>query len=144
MLTRREERELAFLLLFESDFNYYNLDEILENKNEIEEVFTLTDFVKEVFRGVKEHQYRIDVLISKHSLKWNKDRISKVAITILRLAIYEILFKDDIPQNVSINEAIELAKKYGLESEPVFVNGVLGSICKESKENLLNELNMEL
>lgn len=140
LLTRREEREFVFLMLFESDFNNYSFNEILENKNEaVDENFLTTKFIKEIFFGVKENQSIIDDLISKHSLKWNMDRISKVSVALLRIAIYEILFRSDIPLNVSINEAVELAKKYGVESESAFINGILASICKETENSMKNE-----
>lgn len=131
-MTRKEERELLFLLLFENDFNNYDLNEIMENKKELDvKEFKITDFVEKMFLGVKDNEVTIDDLISKHSLKWGKNRISKVSINILRLAIYEILFRDDIPKNVSINEAVELAKKYGVASESSFINGILGSVAKD-------------
>lgn len=135
-MTRKEERELLFLLLFENDFNNYDLSEIVENKKAFDlKDFEITDFVEQIFLGVKDNKNMIDDLISSHSLKWGKNRISKVSINILRLAIYEILFRDDIPKNVSINEAVELAKKYGVSSESSFINGVLGSVVKEVQNN---------
>lgn len=135
-MTRKEERELLFLLLFENDFNNYDLSEIVENKKAFDlKDFKITDFVEQIFLGVKDNKNMIDDLISSHSLKWGKNRISKVSINILRLAIYEILFRDDIPKNVSINEAVELAKKYGVSSESSFINGILGSVVKEVQNN---------
>lgn len=136
LLKRREEREFVFLILFENDFNNYDLNLIIDHKKEADApYFELTDFIKDIFCGVKHNQIYIDELISKHSLKWGKDRISKVSINILRLAVYEILFRNDIPKNVSINEAVELAKKYGEDSEPSFINGILGSLCKSVENN---------
>lgn len=133
VITRREERECTFLTLFESDFNNYNLTEIIENKDSSTgNCYFLTKYVEEIFNGVKNNQKVIDNLIAKNSLNWDKNRISKVALNLLRLAIYEILFKSDIPHNVSINEAVELAKKYGVETESAFINGILGAICKEN------------
>ena len=135
-MTRKEERELLFLLLFENDFNNYDLSEIVENKKAFDlKDFKITDFVEQIFLGVKDNKNMIDDLIASHSLKWGKNRISKVSINILRLAIYEILFRDDIPKNVSINEAVELAKKYGVSSESSFINGILGSVVKEVQNN---------
>lgn len=137
VVTRREERECTFLTLFESDFNNYNLSEIIENKKVSEEnCYFVTKYVEEIFNGVKINQKSIDNLIAKNSLNWDKNRISKVALNLLRLAVYEILFKSDIPHNVSINEAVELAKKYGVETESAFINGILGAICKENEFNL--------
>lgn len=136
MLKRRDEREILFLLLFENDFNNYDLDSILENKNEVSDSpFKITDFIKNSFLEIKKNQDYIDDLISNHLIKWEKNRISRVSLAILRLATYEIFFNDDIPDNVSINEAVELAKKYGVDSEFSFINGILGSLCKEKQNN---------
>lgn len=136
MLKRRDEREILFLLLFENDFNNYGLDSILENKNEVSDSpFKITDFIKNSFLEIKKNQDYIDDLISNHLIKWEKNRISRVSLAILRLATYEIFFNDDIPDNVSINEAVELAKKYGVDSEFSFINGILGSLCKEKQNN---------
>ena len=90
------------------------------------------DAFLQLFEGVKEHQEKIDILINEHSKAWSKDRISKIAMTILRLSIFEILFREDIPSGVSINEAVELAKKYGSSEEPGFINGILGTISRKN------------
>ena len=138
LINRKKAREKAFLLLFENSFNSYSLDEILELKSEIEveedkknKTEKIEDFTKELFEGVKHHQEEIDSLINEHSKAWSKDRISKIAMTILRLSIFEILFREDIPSGVSINEAVELAKKYGSSEEPGFINGILGTISRK-------------
>lgn len=136
LINRKKAREEAFLLLFENSFNSYSLDEILKLKSEIEDKENknekIEEFTKELFEGVKEHQEEIDSLINEHSKAWSKDRISKVAMTILRLSIFEILFREDIPSGVSINEAVELAKKYGSSEEPGFINGILGTISRKN------------
>lgn len=136
LINRKKAREDAFLLLFENSFNSYSLDEILKLKSEIEDKENknerIEEFTKELFEGVKEHQEEIDSLINEHSKAWSKDRISKVAMTILRLSIFEILFREDIPSGVSINEAVELAKKYGSDEEPAFINGILGTISRKN------------
>jgi len=139
LINRKKAREEAFILLFENSFNSYSLDEILKLKSEIEveedkknKTEKIEDFTKELFEGVKEHQEEIDSLINEHSKAWSKDRISKIAMSILRLSIFEILFREDIPSGVSINEAVELAKKYGSDEEPGFINGILGSISRKN------------
>ena len=70
----------------------------------------------------------IDEIITNNSKKWKKERISKVDIAILRLAIYEIYFSQEVPNSVAINEAVELAKEFGTEQSPAFINGILGNI----------------
>ena len=83
----------------------------------------------EAFR--KEHEEEIDAKISENLKKgWKISRISKVSLALLRLAVYEILYRDDVPTSVSINEAVELSKKYTVKEDTSFINGVLGSVAK--------------
>lgn len=130
-MSRREAREKAFLFLFGSIFTKYSLEEIIEYCKEQDETDVKTDlFTVELYKGVEGNISQIDKIISEVSVKWNKDRISKVALTILRIAVYEMMFEDDVPVNVSVNEAVELAKKFGTQEEASFVNGVLGAVSK--------------
>lgn len=76
---------------------------------------------------------KIDLLISEAAPEWPLDKINKVDLAVLRLATYEIFFDDDVPEKVSIDEAVEIAKKFGSESSPSFVNGVLGTILKRKE-----------
>ena len=78
------------------------------------------------------HAVELDEIITRHSLKWSKQQISRVALSIMRLAVYEIQYEPDIPISVSINEAVELAKKYGGEEEAAFINGVLGGVARQT------------
>ena len=131
-------REKAFLLLFENSFNNYSLNEIISTKSLVGgKNYILDKFTMELFNGVKENEETLDSSISSVSVRWNKDRLSRVSLCILRIALYEILFRCDIPKNVSASEAVNLAKKYGIEGEYIFVNGILGTICSENeKKNL--------
>ena len=132
-MSRRDSREKAVLFIFESLFKEESIEEIIENsENEGEKI---DPFIKEMFNGVHENKEEIDSLIEKHLKNWDKSRVSKLALSILRECIYEMLFRKDIPENVSINESVELAKKYGSEQESSFVNGILGSISKELSSN---------
>jgi N utilization substance protein B len=90
------------------------------------------DYVASVLGGAWERQSEIDALIEKYSKRWKISRISKVDLAILRVAICEILAFTDIPVSVSINEAVELAKRYGSEDSGSYVNGVLGRIAAEA------------
>lgn len=133
ILTRREEREQAFILLFEKSFNQeIELDELyvfaVEN-----EAITGGEFVKNLLFKTWENVADIDGFIEKYAHGWKISRISKVALAVLRLAICEIKYFDDIPVGVSINEAVELCKKYAAKDDAVFVNGILGSISKEAE-----------
>ena len=133
MLTRREEREQAFILLFEKSFNEdIAVPELYEMAVE-PEIIAESDFSKNLAIKVTENLGAIDASIEKHSVKWKMNRISKVALAVMRLAICEILFYDDIPVGVSINEAVELCKKYASKDDYAFVNGILSSAAKEEK-----------
>ena len=131
-MTRREAREAVLELLFESGFHPEATPEkIIERAVEMREI-QLNDFAKKVYFGVFENIEFIDALLEKHSVGWKKTRISPVARAAIRLAIYEIYFCEDIPDTASINEAIELIKKYD-DADKVrpFVNGVLNAVYKD-------------
>ena len=89
-------------------------------------------YVEQINGGVNAHQQEIDTLISKYSVDWAIERIARVDLSILRVAIYEMLYrKEDVPAGAAINEAVELAKRYGGERSYAFINGILGSVAKE-------------
>lgn len=131
-LTRSEAREQAFMLLFSKSFD----DEPLENTIEDNaEMFRggVCGYAQAVVMGIEAKQNEIDVEISKYLKKgWTISRISRPSLAILRLAVYEIKYLDSVPDGVSVNEAVELAKKYTID-ESGFVNGILGSYIR-SKE----------
>ncbi len=130
MKKRSEEREQAFCLLFQSLFNTDENFEIYE-----ENIESVGDYARSIALGVEEKKDNLDELIEKYSKGWKVKRLPKVNLAILRLAAYEILFVDDVPESVAINEAVELAKKYSGESDYSFINGVLGALVKsEVKE----------
>lgn len=132
-MTRHEARELAFILLFEKLFSEATIQEIWESADEArgieKDAFSLS-----LATGTEAHLAEVDKLISDFSVKWSKARLSRVALSIMRLAVYEMEFVEDIPVSVSINEAVELAKKYGGEEDPAFINGVLGGIARREKD----------
>lgn len=132
-MTRRDARELAFILLFEKSFTDYPMKDILINAGEARDV-EANSFALSLAEGADGHIDEIDRVISNHSHNWNKGRISRVALAILRLAVFEMHFVKDIPVSVSINEAVELAKKYGGEEDSGFVNGVLGGVARRNGE----------
>ena len=130
MRKRSEEREQAFCLLFQSLFNTDENFEIYE-----ENIESVGDYARSIALGVEEKKDNLDGLIEKYSKGWKVKRLPKVNLAILRLAAYEILFVDDVPESVAINEAVELAKKYSGESDYSFINGVLSALVKgEVKE----------
>ena len=130
-MSRTKNREQAFALLFEQLFNDRPVQELAEGavdaRNEEVEAFALA-----LAQGTESHTQEIDACIAAHLHNWSMNRISRVALAVLRLAIYEMQHREDIPVSVSINEAVELAKKYGGEEDASFINGVLGSIARES------------
>ncbi len=130
-MTRRQAREEAFILIFEKVFNNDSVDEILELAAEVREL-SPDDYIKTVFTGVYEKLDELDEIISANSIGWNIKRISKTALCILRLAIYEIKFMESIPTAVSINEAVELCKKYATTDDASFVNGILSTVAKNN------------
>lgn len=129
-MTRKQAREEAFILVFEKEFNDSTVEEILETAKEVRDLIP-DEYVNTVFSGVFEHLEELDGIISDKSVGWKIGRISKTALGILRLAIFEMKYLDDIPVSVSINEAVELCKKYATGDDASFVNGILSSVAKE-------------
>ena len=124
-------REQAFFLCFESLFSDTDIDELADNAGDARDEFLSNEAIERA-KGVNEHKNELDERISAYLKKgWKLSRISKVSLAILRLAVYEILYMDDIPVSVSINEAVELSKKFSVQDDTSFINGVLGSIVKE-------------
>lgn len=130
-ISRYKKREQAFFLCFESLFTDADIDEIADNAGDARNEF-LSDYAIDCAKGVIEHRDVIDAKISANLKSgWKISRISKVSLALLRVAVYEILYMDDIPVSVSINEAVELSKKYTGEDDTAFINGVLGAIAKD-------------
>lgn len=129
-MTRKMAREEAFILIFEKAFNSDSVEEILKLAKEVRDLEE-DEYLVNAFTGVYANIDEIDGIISSKALGWKIERISKTALSVLRLAIYEIIHLDDIPVSVSINEAVELCKKYATKEDSAFVNGILSSIAKE-------------
>ncbi len=134
-MSRKLARELTFKVVFSTNFqseveDIENLIENLVNDNELNEEVTSEDrkYIEEISFGVLKNKEELDEQIEKYLKGWTMDRIGKTDLAILRLAVYEILYRDDIPYKVSINEAVELAKLFCDESSPAFINGVLAGI----------------
>ena len=128
-MNRTKARENAFILLFEKSIkSEETYEEIFNKATEIREL-ECDDYVKQVFFGCAENAQIIDETVSSALVGWNKNRVSYVSRAILNLAAYELMFMEDIPGRVSINEAVELSKKYDDEKAYGFVNGVLNAIA---------------
>jgi N utilization substance protein B len=129
MGNRRRSRELAMQALFQIEMNQDHSREALEL---FCKHFGVTKNVKPFFlrlvEGVKEFQHEIDPLVERFSKNWKIGRMSRADLNIMRVAVYELLYCDDIPSKVSINEAIDIGKKFGTEDSGAFINGILDSI----------------
>ena len=129
-MTRREAREQAFIVLFEKIFdNDATISEIVATAKEAE-LIKINSFAENLLKVVEEHFSEIDEIIETNSQDWTIARLPKVTLAILRLAVAEIKYIDDVPNGVAVNEAVELAKKYGTSEDASFINGILGTIAK--------------
>ncbi len=131
-MSRRELREQIFKLLFRVEFNK------MEDMPEQEELFFEdedaatdgdADYISGKYHKISEKLTEIDALLNEKASGWDTGRMSKVDLTILRLAVYEICYDEDVPTGVAINEAVELAKKFGQDASYGFVNGVLAKFA---------------
>ncbi len=131
-MSRKIAREVTMQALYQIELNGLNSFEEIQNFI-IESAIKSTEdaYVKNMIEICFEHKATIDENISKHLKNWTIDRLSKVDLSILRLAVSEILYVEDIPTSVSINEAVNLAKKFSDEEASAYINGVLGSIEKD-------------
>ncbi len=129
-MNRKIARENTFMLLFETAIKTDETFEEIFVKATDERELEYDDYVKSVFFGCFENKHVIDTKIEECLLGWKKERVSYVSRAILNLATYELMFMEDIPVKVSINEAIELAKKYDDDKAYIFVNGVLNKVAE--------------
>lgn len=145
-MKRRLAREIVVLSLYQIEMNGVTGDEAINivveearQDNEIgADVSELADidvFTRELLQGISDNKEAIDQKLVGYLTGWQVDRLSRVDRQILRLAVYELLYREDVPPKVVINEAIELAKHFGLEENGKFVNGVLGRLLREREGN---------
>lgn len=131
-MSRREIREHIFLMLFRKDF--HNSEDLLDQINiylsQLQEPTTEErSYLNNRFQAILQKLGDIDDMLSEAASGWTLNRMGKVELTILRLCVYEMRFDDDIPVKVAINEAVELAKEFGGDDTPGFVNGVLAKLA---------------
>lgn len=132
-MNRTKSREVAMKLLFQVTINGEKYEDAIDNFKEIldeKENHLDMNYIVRILKGVEEHREELDKEIEKFLLKWKLSRLSKIDLTILRLATYEVIYEEEIPDKVAVNEAIELAKKYSEEKSAPFINGVLGNMIK--------------
>lgn len=132
-MSRRELREQIFKLIFRIEFN--DIEEMPQQESFFFEDYELDispadmEHISQKSGNIIEKLDEIDAMINKKAKGWTTQRMGKVDLTILRLAVYEIMFDDDVPMGVAINEAVELAKKFGQEESSGFVNGILAKFA---------------
>ncbi|MBA4347932.1 MAG: transcription antitermination factor NusB [Clostridiales bacterium] len=133
-MSRTTAREVAMMMHFSNLLGGEDTPEHVCEKAELLGTLDEEDllYVSQMLEGVQVHTEEIDEYVSRYSKDWMIDRIARVDLSILRVAIYEMLYrKEDVPTGAAINEAVELAKRYGGERSYAFVNGILGSVAKE-------------
>ena len=126
-MNKTQARETALKLLYEQEFNN-------KNPSTETEVLNANKYVKQILEGVKKNQKAIDLLIQQSSPSWKTDRMSLIDLNIMRIALYEMLYSSQqVPFKVCIDEAVEIAKSYGIKDSPKFINGILDAISKRMK-----------
>ncbi len=134
-MNRSEARELAFKFLYQievqKELNEEQIELFFENNEIIDN--NAQEYIKDIVNGIKMHEKTINEIIASNlKTDWKLERISKINLSLLKLGIYEINYKE-LPYKVVINEVVELAKKYGEDTSPLFINGILASVVKENE-----------
>ncbi|MCX7770471.1 MAG: transcription antitermination factor NusB [Proteobacteria bacterium] len=133
---RRRAREAALKILYQIEMSGYSAEECIDSYwNTLGDNQDIKDFTNFLVRGVNSFLSTIDDKINKTSVNWKIDRMHKVDLSILRLAVFEMFYTTETPYKVIINEAVELAKKYGTDNSPSFINGILDKIAEQYKKN---------
>lgn len=129
---RRRSREFALQVLYQLEINPQEIPKALEHiRTHASSGSDDIEFTERIVSGVREHLQEIDHLLENYLQHWRLDRLSSIDRNILRLALFELLYCEDIPPKVTINEAIDLGKKYGTEDSGAFINGILDRIQNE-------------
>ncbi len=129
-MTRSEAREQAFMVLFEKIFDTEStIAEIINNAQDAE-LIKINGFAEKILKSAEENADEIDNIISANAQGWTLVRLPKVTLAILRLAVCEIKYLDEVPAGVAVNEAVELAKKYGTNDDAGYINGILGAVTR--------------
>ena len=129
-LSRRAARENAFIAAFSTSFDVGTLEEVIEFSRQDGE-YPVDDFGESLLRACAAHAAEIDALIEPRLKGWTMARLPRVSLTAMRVALAEMLYGDEKKPAVAINEAVELVKRYGAESDHQFVNGLLGTVARE-------------
>lgn len=132
-LKRNKAREEAFCALFEYEVTKCSVEEIMETAAESRDS-RFDDYAAKLFKTAVFNLAHVDDIIGRYSASWKLERLPKVTTAVLRLALTEILYFDDIPESVSANEAVELAKKFALTEDASYINGILGAFIKDKNK----------
>ena len=131
-LARETAVRLLYQMTFQDDFDWHDTVSNTMDVNGLTEADN--DYIDDVLSNIPQYLSIIDQKITTVSHRWRIDRMSKMDLSIMRLSVYEIFYRDDIPASVSINEAVELAKRYGSDESPAFINGLLSSVLSDADE----------
>ena len=129
-MQRREAREFLLMALYRCEFLPATLEEMFEETDPEDQ----RSYIEAVFNGIRDHQLEIDRMLGEKTIGWKFERLALLDRNILRLGVYELLYFDDVPPEVALDEAVELAKKFGTEQARKFINGILDRIWKEHRE----------
>jgi len=147
-MSRKAARELALHMIFEMDFTHEECTKLIEGRMNTDSFESLKSedvlyesmpaeeqmaYINDLVSGVQEKMEELDSYIEKYSVGWKVGRISKIAISVMRLSMYEILYMPDVPDGASINEAVEFVKRYDSKESASFVNGILGTFVRTEK-----------
>ena len=122
-MRRSDQRRAAVVALYQRDVTGRPLDETLDRR--------APAFTRELATGAEQHQGELDALIERYAEDWTLDRIAPLELNIMRVAVFELLHRDDVPDEVALDEAVEAAKELCATQAPAFVNGILGSVHRE-------------
>jgi N utilization substance protein B len=130
--SRGRQRRNALRILFEMDINKTDLEEVVRNRKMVGEVEP-TEFTLQLVKGVTEHRTSLDLMISRYAEGWDLERMPRVDRNILRIALYELFYVEDVPPGVAIDEAVDIAKEFSTKDSGKFINGVLGRVNRDSE-----------
>ena len=130
-MQRREAREFLLSALYRCEFLPATPEELFEETDPEDQ----RAYIETVYNGIRDRQHEIDRLIGEKTIGWKFERLALLDRNILRIGVYELLYFDDVPPEVALDEAVELAKKFGTEQARKFINGILDRIWKEHRES---------
>ena len=129
-MQRREAREFVLAALYRGEFLPTTLDDLFEETDPKDQ----RAYIETVYHGIRDRQPEIDGLLGEKTVGWKFERLALLDRNILRIGVFELLYFDDVPPEVALDEAVEMAKKYGTEQAKKFINGILDRIWKEHRD----------